>query len=69
MNLKKTIHMIFSKPSQRSEINLNKKIGEEPINHVDSVKFLGLVVDENSELGTPYQLYCKENWVNKWCTG
>ena len=46
INLQKTVYMIFCKPSQRSEIDLNIKIGEKSINRVDCVKFLGLIIDE-----------------------
>lgn len=46
MNLSKTVYMIFSKPSKRSDAELNIKIGKEKINRVDNVKFLGLVIDE-----------------------
>jgi len=46
MNLSETVYMIFSKPSQRSNAELNIKLGAKKITRVDSVKFLGQLIDE-----------------------
>ncbi|KAK3925041.1 Beta-glucosidase 31 [Frankliniella fusca] len=46
MNYKKTTYMIFTKPSQRNNIDLELKINNEKILRVSSTKFLGLIIDE-----------------------
>ena len=47
LNIDKTNYIIFTSPQHSSSESVRNKIGSQPVKHTCSVKFLGVLLDEN----------------------